>query len=542
MYCKNCGEEIKGTANFCTKCGEKIVSEPISNEAAQPKSETINQTVFSKNENATENLSFFKKLFCKLSKSDIVLLVTISVFALVCITTFMIAKPLAGLVSMIQTALFVVAYLIKRKVIKLPLRWLQIVSIILACVLIVPYSALLNVRGDNESYVWSDIILSDILPEPESHFGAIYSNTNENLSMDVFDTTKDQYTEYADACIEKGFTIDMEYSDDSFFAYVDSGYQVTLDYSINTNTMRMDVESTAKLGNLKWPDSEIVKLIPQPKSTVGEIEANDDSSFAAYVGETTIDDFNEYVNLCLDKGFTVDKYRDDKSYSAKNSDGFKLTVNYQGNNVIYITLYEPEYTIDIEVECAENWIFNTYDVNVYIDDSLEGTLEHGETETYTALLKKGTYTVKFESEDDDTVTGEVKICVTKDEAFKFKISCLSTEIEVEVISGTVETEATETTNTEAETTESIETEPSTTEEYTEETQTEEPVTEEETEYETEETVITEPETVVNNSRTVYTTPYGKKYHYSASCAGKNATPTTEDDAKILYDPCKKCVE
>ncbi len=46
----------------------------------------------------------------------------------------------------------------------------------------------------------------------------------------------------------------------------------------------------------------------------------------------------------------------------------------------------------------------------------------------------------------------------------------------------------------------------------------------------------------DNSRTVYVTPSGKKYHYSKSCAGKNASETTESSAKVSRDPCKKCAQ
>lgn len=46
----------------------------------------------------------------------------------------------------------------------------------------------------------------------------------------------------------------------------------------------------------------------------------------------------------------------------------------------------------------------------------------------------------------------------------------------------------------------------------------------------------------DNSRTVYITPTGKKYHYSKSCAGKNAISTSENDASSSYDPCKKCAQ
>lgn len=44
-----------------------------------------------------------------------------------------------------------------------------------------------------------------------------------------------------------------------------------------------------------------------------------------------------------------------------------------------------------------------------------------------------------------------------------------------------------------------------------------------------------------NSRMVYVTPTGKRYHYSASCAGKNATEATLDQATARgLTPCKKC--
>lgn len=45
----------------------------------------------------------------------------------------------------------------------------------------------------------------------------------------------------------------------------------------------------------------------------------------------------------------------------------------------------------------------------------------------------------------------------------------------------------------------------------------------------------------DTSRTVYVTPYGEKYHYSAACAGSNATATTENKAaRSGKERCKKC--
>lgn len=43
-----------------------------------------------------------------------------------------------------------------------------------------------------------------------------------------------------------------------------------------------------------------------------------------------------------------------------------------------------------------------------------------------------------------------------------------------------------------------------------------------------------------NDKTVYITPTGKRYHYSKSCAGKNAMKRNLSDVKGAYSPCKKC--
>ena len=55
---------------------------------------------------------------------------------------------------------------------------------------------------------------------------------------------------------------------------------------------------------------------------------------------------------------------------------------------------------------------------------------------------------------------------------------------------------------------------------------------------TEPTTPDEPTTGV----TVYVTPTGKKYHYKASCAGKNAIEKTLDQVKNTHTPCKTCAK
>ena len=57
------------------------------------------------------------------------------------------------------------------------------------------------------------------------------------------------------------------------------------------------------------------------------------------------------------------------------------------------------------------------------------------------------------------------------------------------------------------------------------------------------TAVTERTSAAIEEAEIYITPSGKKYHYSSSCAGKNAVLSTLDEASELKkEPCKRCVK
>lgn len=197
------------------------------------------------------------------------------------------------------------------------------------------------------------------------------------------------------------------------------------------------MEAAKQYGTLVWPDSQIANMLSVPASTTGEIIRDDNKGFRAYVSNITLDAFKDYVAACADRGFDIDVSDLEKSYSAENDDGYKLNVSYQGNNVIAISVEEPEYEVAIAIECSENWLFSTYDVDVYIDGLLKGTIAHGASETYTVTLTKGIYELKFVSSDDEEVIGAVAMDIHQDESLKYKLSCTSKQIDVETIVGTI---------------------------------------------------------------------------------------------------------
>lgn len=456
MKCFNCGAELSDDTKFCSYCGEKMPEQPTKKEEPvedpipetdiepeyeeTPKAQSMNkgnQATPTKPTLGDKAKSKFREFWNKLSLFGKLSTVSIAASVLLGIIAFLAGRIFAGIIAIVWLAVVVVALLMKKDVIKVPKTWIPILAVILSFVLIVPYFSLFKINmADYEKYAWNEVVLADMLPTPESPYGEIISNSESYLALYVNKSTEEQYNQYIEACKEKGFTIDTEKTGSFFYAYNEAGYKLSLSYYDYSSEMHISLTAGKALGTLSWSNSVLAQMLPTPESTVGEIQQDDEKGFTAYVGDTTIDAFNSYIQACEAKGFTVDADKTDKRFYAKNADGYKLTVEYQGNNVIYISLDEPEYKVTIEIECVENLIFSKYDVEVYVDDSLEGTITHGDTETFELTLTKGTYVLKFVNEEDDDVDGEVEFYIEKDESLKYKISCHSSKVDVETITGT----------------------------------------------------------------------------------------------------------
>ena len=447
IKCSKCGAELSDDTRFCSYCGNKIEattpppiveddetpdasqSEPAN--ASTPRSDAPKSLADKIKDKASDK-------WRKLNTYSKVTTVAIAVFVLLCLVAFLFGKTAAGIIAVLQIMLTVAALLMKKQIIKVPKSWIHFVALALAVVLLVPYVSLFKMDyGDAEKFAWSDILLADVVPEPETRFGEIIGNSSEYLSLYVYRTSAADYGEYVDACKEKGFTVEADQSEQSYYAYNADGYKLSLYYDESNRKMHIGVDAAEQYGTLVWPNSIIASMLPVPASTTGEITQDDDKGFQAYVSNTPIDEFKNYVAACADRGFNIDAYESDESYSAENSEGYKLSVSYQGNSVISISVDEPEYEVSIEIECVENWAFSKYDVDVYIDDSFEGTIDHGTTETFAVTMSKGTYEIRFVNAEDDEVTGTVVIDIHQDESLRYKISCTSTKIDVETIVGTI---------------------------------------------------------------------------------------------------------
>lgn len=200
-----------------------------------------------------------------------------------------------------------------------------------------------------EQFDWNDMELSSILPAPKSNIGQIFTNTEDNLSIYIHETSKEEYKNYLAECQSTGFTVESDKSENIYTAYNDAGYKLSLWYMESGKELHIDLDAPIKMQTLQWPTSEIAKLLPIPKSTLGKIRSESSKQLYIYVGETSLDDYNAYVNACSEKGFSMNYDKGDTHYSADNADGYHISIQYQGNNVMSI-----EISISNEKSTPEN--------------------------------------------------------------------------------------------------------------------------------------------------------------------------------------------
>ena len=185
-------------------------------------------------------------------------------------------------------------------------------------------------------------MLGDLIPKPPADRGKIYDNTPDELWIDIKKVSSSQYNNYIAACKKKGFTTDQKTEATAYSAYNAEGYKLGLRYYESNKEMSLKLERALDMSEISWPSGAAGNQLPVPKSLFGKFSFEYDDSFFVYIGNTSRADYNDYVNSCCDRGFTVDYSKGDDYYYADNAAGWHIALRYEGNNIMSIDIDRAE--------------------------------------------------------------------------------------------------------------------------------------------------------------------------------------------------------
>lgn len=352
LKCPACGGGIAINVNnqisVCPYCGTEFSTEillGLSDEARIEKAKTEAYKNVEKEklqydaeqkklQDEKDEITSFKK-----SKFSKVLIAFAIISALFCTVGFNDGHILAGIVGILQTGLFIGAYLIGIKVIHVKDYKIYTLLSIIGFVLIPCYFGVYQTMNiSTETKNWSELVLSDKLPEPDKKKVEVVLNDNDSLSVSVNKITDKQFKDYVNKCKIKEFTIEDDETSRSYSAFNKEGYELSLYYYDDDKELTINLHAPKPMTTIQWPNSELSQKIPVPKSTKGNIVWEYADKFYTYIADTPKEEYNSYVNQCIEKGFNVDYDKSDVHYRAKNIEGDNLSVQYEGNNIISIQL------------------------------------------------------------------------------------------------------------------------------------------------------------------------------------------------------------
>lgn len=217
-----------------------------------------------------------------------------------------------------------------------------------------------NVASTQDTNVpdgWPSSGLAKMIPAPSGEVSSVKID-DESLGAEIA-CSIDEFNDYIDACKDSGYTIDEERESSSFGAYSEEGYLVSLQYWDFSETMNIDLSAPVDLSEIAWPTIGAGSLVPVPASNMGQISSDKETFFFAHIGETDQDAFQEYVNACIEAGYTVDYNKGDTWYYADNTQSVHLSLKYVGFNTMTVRVDSSELTADDQSEAADNGAVDT---------------------------------------------------------------------------------------------------------------------------------------------------------------------------------------
>lgn len=92
------------------------------------------------------------------------------------------------------------------------------------------------------------------------------------------------------------------------------------------------ISGGSKTVKIKWTDMVLGSQLPKPSANKGEIHENSADELWIDIKDISGKQYDDYVEACKSKGFTVDAESNSSTYDAYNADGYKLSLSHFGSD------------------------------------------------------------------------------------------------------------------------------------------------------------------------------------------------------------------
>ena len=196
-------------------------------------------------------------------------------------------------------------------------------------------SGISEYKKSNYKDVWESIENKNQMPV--THYdGKVEDDTKEQVKI-VYLLSDVEGKEIIELYKNYGYTIESELNTFDYCAYNNSGYFVNIEKGEFFTTVT--VTAPMEMSKITWPDKGLATKIPNPNKEYGVIDKNSENLFIVYYKNFTFEEYEKYVDLCMEEGFDDDYIRKEKSFYGKYDGWFVnyyLHVDYIGNSVVKI--------------------------------------------------------------------------------------------------------------------------------------------------------------------------------------------------------------
>lgn len=222
---------------------------------------------------------------------------------------------------------------LKKKSFKILLA--TILPIIIMCIITSIFGPMLIKKAEQDRLM-KTLVLASCLPELPVRPIEIKENSNTILKINQKNIDKQTYDQIL-AKVKEKYPLDNQDISTSYEAYDPNGTKIILKPQFDT--LEIKIRKLSHYGDIIWPTSGLASTIPKPLSTKGIISINRDEYFSADIQYMTKEDLRNYFEQCKQSGYNLNtRELNQKIYESKNQNGDRLSLRYDGGNVVSITV------------------------------------------------------------------------------------------------------------------------------------------------------------------------------------------------------------